>query len=66
MNMAVDTCIWVASYGKNNGAIPIDAYRNGLPPLIRRGDGGEIIENVFFETDEYTATLSGIRIVFGK
>lgn len=53
------------SYGFKN-EWPVDAYRKGSAALIRRGDGGEVIEGVFFEPDEKSGTLCGIRIVFGS
>ena len=43
--------------------IPIDAYQSGSAALCRRGKNGSA---VYFETDDYTHTLSGIRIVFNK
>ena len=46
--------------------LPVDAYRNIPGPFIRRGEGGEVIEAVFFEIDDQAAKLSGIKIVFGS
>lgn len=53
------------SYGFKN-EWPVDVYVKGSAALTRRGDGGEVVEAVFFEPDENSATLSGIKIVFGS
>ena len=56
----------VEDYYKADGFvrhIPIEAYQNGSAALCRRGENGSAI---YFEADDFTQTLSGIKIVFGK